>query len=97
MSKAKQLAHDGTEPADGGVTKKAHRGFAAMKPEKQKAIASMGGKAAHERGHAHEFTEEEARTAGQKGGQATSADREHMARIGRRGGLARRQKAQSPA
>lgn len=97
MSKAKQLAHDGTEPADGDVTKKAHRGFAAMKPEKQKAIASMGGKAAHERGHAHEFTEEEARTAGQKGGRATSADREHMARIGRRGGLARRQKAQSPA
>ncbi|HSU72913.1 MAG TPA: KGG domain-containing protein [Candidatus Binatia bacterium] len=46
------------------------RGFAAMDPEKQREIASQGGKAAHERGTAHEFTPEEAREAGRKGGQA---------------------------
>ena len=42
------------------------RGFAAMDPEKQKRIASMGGKAAHKAGRAHEFSSEEARMAGQK-------------------------------
>src|SRR3954468_10802730 len=40
------------------------RGFASMDPERQRAIASEGGKAAHERGTAHEFTPEEARRAG---------------------------------
>jgi general stress protein YciG len=40
------------------------RGFASMDPERQRAIASEGGKAAHERGTAHEFTSEEARRAG---------------------------------
>lgn len=47
---------------------KSRRGFAAMSPEKQKEIASLGGKAAHEKGVAHEFTPEEARMAGKKGG-----------------------------
>jgi general stress protein YciG len=46
-----------------------NRGFAAMDDEKQREIASKGGKAAHESGHAHEFTSEEARKAGRKGGQ----------------------------
>ncbi len=50
--------------------KKARRGFAAMSPEKQAAIASLGGKAAHARGTAHEFSPEEGREAGRKGGQA---------------------------
>jgi general stress protein YciG len=45
------------------------RGFASMDPEKQREIASKGGKEAHEKGHAHEFNSEEARKAGQKGGQ----------------------------
>lgn len=45
------------------------RGFASMDPEKQREIASMGGKAAHESGNAHEFSPEEAREAGRKGGQ----------------------------
>ena len=45
------------------------RGFACMKSEKQKEIASKGGRAAHERGTAHEWTVPEARMAGQKGGQ----------------------------
>ena len=64
-------------------------GFAAMDPEKQRALASLGGRAAHDRGKAHAFTAEEARAAGQKGGLAVSRDREFMARIGRLGGKAR--------
>lgn len=62
------------------------RGFAAMDEGKQRAIASKGGKAAHERGTAHEFTPEEARAAGKKGGEVVSKNRAHMAQIGRRGG-----------
>jgi len=62
------------------------RGFASMDVEKQREIASKGGKAAHESGRAHEFTPEEAREAGRKGGKAVSQDREHMAAIGRKGG-----------
>jgi general stress protein YciG len=50
------------------TTKK--RGFASMDPAKQREIASKGGKAAHEKGTAHEFTPEEARAAGRKGGMA---------------------------
>jgi general stress protein YciG len=46
------------------------RGFAAMDEAKQREIASKGGKAAHEKGTAHEFDSEEARIAGRKGGQA---------------------------
>jgi len=65
------------------------RGFASMDEEKQREIASQGGRAAHERGTAHEFTSEEAREAGRKGGEAVSQDREHMAEIGRKGGEAR--------
>ena len=42
------------------------RGFAAMSPEKKKEIASMGGRAAHACGRAHQFTSEEARAAGKK-------------------------------
>lgn len=49
---------------------KGMRGFASMDPEKQKRIASIGGKAAHEKGTAHQWTSEEARVAGQKGGRA---------------------------
>lgn len=65
------------------------RGFAAMDRDKQRQIASMGGRAAHEKGTAHEFTPEEAREAGRKGGEAVSQDREHMAAIGRKGGESR--------
>jgi len=42
-----------------------------MDPQKQREIASKGGKAAHEKGTAHEFTSEEARVAGKKGGAAS--------------------------
>ena len=44
------------------------RGFASMDREKQRAIARMGGKAAHQKGTAHEWTRDEARAAGRKGG-----------------------------
>jgi uncharacterized protein len=47
-----------------------NRGFASMDPEKQREIASKGGKAAHESGKAHEFDSNEAREAGKKGGQS---------------------------
>ncbi|WP_437587798.1 KGG domain-containing protein [Sorangium sp. So ce1000] len=66
-----------------------NRGFAAMDDDRQREIASMGGKAAHEKGTAHEFSSEEAREAGRKGGESVSQDREHMAEIGRKGGEAR--------
>ena len=56
--------------------KKARRGFAAMSADKQKAIASLGGKAAHAKGTAHEFSPEEAREAGRKGGQAAQRARQ---------------------
>lgn len=49
---------------------KQYRGFAAMDPEKQKAIASKGGKAAHAQGTAHQWTPAEAKIAGRKGGSA---------------------------
>jgi uncharacterized protein len=64
------------------------RGFASMDPDRQRAIASEGGKAAHVRGTAHEFNSDEARVAGRKGGERVSSNREHMAEIGRRGGKA---------
>jgi general stress protein YciG len=47
------------------------RGFAGMDPERQRAIASAGGRAAHASGNAHRFTSEEAREAGRKGGEAS--------------------------
>lgn len=65
------------------------RGFAAMDKETQRLIASKGGQAAHQKGTAHEFTPEEARRAGQKGGEVVSRNREHMAEIGRKGGESR--------
>lgn len=46
------------------------RGFASMSQQKQRQIASMGGKAAHANGTAHQFSTEEAREAGRKGGEA---------------------------
>jgi general stress protein YciG len=62
------------------------RGFAGMDPQRQREIARAGGKAAHAQGTAHEFTPEEARVAGQKGGEIVSQDRRHMSQIGSRGG-----------
>jgi general stress protein YciG len=67
-----------------------NRGFASMSPEKQREIASKGGRAAHQLGVAHEWSSDEARKAGRKGGEAVSQDRNHMAEIGRKGGQASR-------
>src|SRR4051812_1567058 len=63
-----------------------NRGFASMDAAKQREIARKGGQAAHARGTAHEFSANEARAAGRKGGERVSADRDHMSRIGRIGG-----------
>ena len=74
-------------PADGDAAHRAHhRGFAAMDRERVKAIASKGGRAAHAAGTAHQFSREEARVAGKKGGMAP-----HV----RRGGVRRRPVAES--
>jgi uncharacterized protein len=49
---------------------KHRRGFGSMDPDQQRLIAQAGGRAAHLKGTGHEFTSEEAREAGRKGGQA---------------------------
>jgi general stress protein YciG len=78
-----------------------NRGFAAMDRDRQKEIARKGGKAAHQKGTAHEFTADEARAAGRKGGEAVSANRGHMSHIGRIGGKKsagrKKQVSESPA
>ncbi len=65
--------------SDGGALvngeRKERRGFASMSPEKQREIASKGGRAAHQKGTAHEWTSEEARNAGRKGGQVSRGGR----------------------
>jgi uncharacterized protein len=71
------------------------RGFASMDAAKQREIASKGGRAAHAKGTAHEFTSDEARVAGRKGGEAVSRDRAHMSAIGREGGHSRGRSRQS--
>jgi len=65
-------------------------GFAGMDRDKQREIARRGGRAAHQKGTAHEFTADEARAAGRKGGVSVSRDRDHMSRIGRAGGKSSR-------
>lgn len=73
------------------------RGFASMDPARQREIASRGGRAAHAQGAAHEFTRDEARLAGRKGGEAVSRDRAHMSEIGREGGHSRGARARANA
>jgi general stress protein YciG len=70
-------------------TGKSKRGFASMDANRQREIASKGGRAAHAKGTAHEWTSDEARVAGRKGGEVVSRDRAHMAAIGREGGESR--------
>src|SRR5690606_27693992 len=76
-------------PVGGLMSGKSRRGLASMDPARQRAIASKGGKAAHAKGTAHEWSSDEARVAGRKGGEVVSRDRAHMAAIGREGGEAR--------
>lgn len=63
---------DNTQNADSRSQRQApsRRGFASMDPERQRQIASRGGKAAHASGNAHQFNATEAREAGRKGGLA---------------------------
>jgi general stress protein YciG len=63
---------------------KEDRGFASMDPTTQREIASKGGKAAHLMGTAHEWSSEEAREAGRKGGLANR--RKHQQEIGQESG-----------
>ena len=55
--------------------RKERRGFASMSAEKQREIASKGGKAAHRKGTAHQWSSQEARDAGRKGGQISRGGR----------------------
>lgn len=57
------------------IPQKKRRGFATMAPEKVSEIASAGGRAAHQSGRGHEWTKEEARAAGAKGGHQTANKR----------------------
>ncbi len=61
---------------------KEDRGFASMDRAKQREIASKGGKAAHQKGTAHEWTSEEARDAGRKGGLASHKRRREQLMTG---------------
>ena len=62
--------------------RKERRGFASMSREKQREIASKGGRAAHEKGTAHEWTPDEARAAGRKGGQSSRGGRGRLVPVG---------------
>lgn len=84
--------NSGREDSNGRKT--SNRGFAAMDPEKQRRIASEGGRAAHRQGVAHEWSRDEAREAGRKGGQIVSQNRDHMSEIGRKGGQSSGQRRQ---
>jgi len=73
-----EIRTTGSGDAMGGeqpMRRKERRGFASMSPEKQREIASKGGRAAHLKGTAHEWTSEEARSAGRKGGQISRGGR----------------------
>jgi general stress protein YciG len=72
------------------MTGKSRRGFASMDAERRREIAAKGGRTAHERGTAHQWSTDEARQAGQKGGIVVSRDRAHMSAIGREGGESRK-------
>jgi len=82
-------ADGNTEQDRSSIAGKSRRGFASMDRSRQREIASKGGRAAHAKGTAHEWSSDEARTAGQKGGIVVSRDRTHMATIGREGGESR--------
>jgi uncharacterized protein len=87
---SREIEHDNGR-ANGSAKRSgtSNRGFASMDRDRQREIASKGGRAAHAKGTAHEWTADEARVAGRKGGETVSRDREHMAAIGREGGGAR--------
>ncbi len=95
----REVANESRGPAGTGSARsrggRSNRGFASMDPNKQREIASKGGRAAHAKGTAHEWSSEEARIAGRKGGEVVSRDREHMAAIGREGGASAHRRARN--
>ncbi|HUR88601.1 MAG TPA: KGG domain-containing protein [Ramlibacter sp.] len=85
------MASNNQDPAKG----RSGRGFASMDPQRQREIASQGGRAAHQKGTAHQFNPDEARIAGSKGGQvahrngtAHEFNSDEAREAGRKGGQA---------
>ena len=72
---ARALRLRGQEERTVNETRKERRGFASMSSDKQREIASKGGRAAHQKGTAHEWSSDEAREAGRKGGMASRGGR----------------------
>lgn len=72
---ARALRLVGQEERTVNETRKERRGFASMSSDKQREIASKGGRAAHQKGTAHEWSSDEAREAGRKGGMASRGGR----------------------
>jgi len=70
------------QPGREEAVAKEDRGFASMDRNKQREIASKGGKAAHQKGTAHEWTSEEAREAGRKGGMASHRRKQQQQQSG---------------
>ena len=62
---------------------KKKKGFALMTAERRREVGALGGRATSAKGKAHKFTSQQAVAAGRKGGTAISANREHMAALGR--------------
>ena len=75
ISDRQQSSNNENENENGRNAGRSNRGFAAMSPERQKQIASEGGRAAHRQGVAHEWNSEEARKAGRKGGESSGGRR----------------------
>lgn len=69
------------------MAEKQRKGFAVIPPERLQELASQGGQAARDKGTLHKFTPQEASEGGKAGGASISRDRDHMSRIGRKGGL----------
>jgi general stress protein YciG len=67
------------------ANEKKNRGFRAMSPEQRSAIARLGGRAAHAKGTAHEWSVEEARAAGKKGGSVSRGGKGRLVEEGSRG------------
>jgi len=74
-SETHQVESSSGSPGASSPRPKQRRGFAAMDPNKQKEIASKGGKASHALGTGHEWNSDAARAAGRKGGQASRGGR----------------------
>lgn len=71
MENRDQMDRADSSENSGSKSKGSRRGFAAMSPERQRQIASKGGRTAHAQGVAHRWSPEEAREAGRKGGQSS--------------------------